>query len=124
VSFYKDLGSRSGPLEALDATILGVSANSPKSNARFRDKIASPFAFLSDPQLTLADSLAVATQSGHPMALKYPKRAFLQPSVFIWRKDGQEAFSWRAKARLTNLLGAARRMSASDIVAKLEELAG
>lgn len=98
-------------LVGLDAAFYGVAADSPEQLTRFREEIGIPAAFglLSDPDLTTADLLGVQISKRHPKAKSYPRKAFLQPGLFIWRKDGSVAYQWRQTPKITNLFGAANR---------------
>lgn len=78
--------------------------------------------FLSDPDLVFHEQYQVAISTGHPQAKTYPKKAFLQPAVFMWTPDGELAFEWRATPGLLNLYGALRRMSLDAIVKKADQL--
>lgn len=105
-------------------TLLTASADPPEVSEKFRQDLGLTFPILSDPQLTLAQSLKVPTFNKHPQALRYPKRAFLQPSVFIWNAQGKLLFEWRMKAGLWNLFGAVKRMAPEEIAAKARSFSG
>ena len=77
--------------------LFGVSADDPERLARFRAELGIPYTMLSDPDLTCAEILGVATSSRHPMASRYPRGAFLQPGLFVWRRDGSEVHRWVQK---------------------------
>jgi len=101
---------------SLDARLYGVAADSPQQLTRMRSKLAIPFTMLSDPQLTTADQLQVVTSSRHPMARKYPRKAFLQPGLFIWRETGELVYQWRQTPKITNLFGASNRPTPEQIL--------
>jgi len=92
-----------------------VATDASDTLERFRDKHQLPFTLLSDPELRCADALEVPTSARHPMALTYPKRAFLQPALFVWLRSGELAYAWRQTPRLKNLFGAAGRPSGEDV---------
>ncbi len=111
-------------LEPPAVRLLAVSADPPEVSQKFREQFALTFPILSDPQLTLAHSLKLPTFGKHPQALRYPKKAFLQPSVLMWRENGQLVFEWRMKTRLWNLFGAVKRLSPEEIAARARSLGG
>lgn len=111
-------------LEPPAVRLLAVSADPPEVSARFREQLSLTFPILSDPQLTLAQSLKVPAFGKHPQALRYPRKAFLQPSVLMWTSDGKLVFEWRMKTRLWNLFGAVKRLSPEDIAAKARAICG
>lgn len=86
-------------------------------NRRFRERYSLPFRILSDPDHRLVGALQVKTSTSHPMAKirKYPN-GFCQPAVFVFDRSGAERFAWRQRSRLTNLFGAARRLSPEEIL--------
>ena len=44
-----------------------------------------------------------ATAVLHPVVRTYPKKSYLQPSLFVWRRDGTLAHEWRqTESSLTN----------------------
>lgn len=99
-----------------------MAADTVEQNAAFKEKLQLPFPMLSDPQLQTADELGACISSYHPMALSYPKKGFLQPSVFFFDEQGEVLFQWIQTPKLTNFYGAKDRMEPADIVAKAEEL--
>ncbi len=99
-----------------------MAADSVEQNATFKEKLQLPFSLLSDPQLQTVDELGACISRYHPMSLSYPKKAFLQPSVFFFDKQGAVVFQWIQTAKLTNFYGAKDRMEPSDIIAKAQEL--
>jgi peroxiredoxin len=101
---------------------IGISADTPQALRQLADELKLSFPLLSDPQLQSADVLGAKTSSGHPRALAYPRKAFLQPSVFIYTKVGEPAFKWIMKPGFFNLFGAARRMTPEEIAKKVNEL--
>jgi len=96
--------------------VLGVSADAPATLSKFVAKHSLPFTLLSDPQLETARQLEVPTSSRHPMARKYPARAFLQPALFIWRADGTLAHQWRQTPSLLTFYGARGRPGPDDVL--------
>lgn len=109
--------------QSLGARLFAVSADPPEVSEKFRRQYGLTFPILSDPQLTLAQLLKVPTWSKHLQALRYPKKAFLQPSVFIWDASGKLLFQWRMKPSLWNLFGARKRMTPEEIAARVSALA-
>ena len=80
-----------------------------------------PFTMLSDPELLIADRFSVPTSSGHPMAKKYPKGAFLQPAYFVIRagSGGPETpHAWVQRPGLLNMYGASGRPSSRRMLAE------
>jgi peroxiredoxin len=106
--------------------VLGVCADTPATLATFRERAALPFTLLSDPQLATAAALDSptatkanlwATAALHRVVLGYPKKSFLQPALFVWRKDGTLAHSWRqTESGLTNFYGARGRPTAEQVL--------
>jgi peroxiredoxin len=116
VSSWKELGELAGGFEETGTRLLGVSADSPEELAQMREKHGIPFTFLSDPQLTCHEQLDVPVSRRHPKARSYPRKAFLQPALFVWRQDGTVAYEWRQTPRITNLFGASSRLPASQVL--------
>ena len=84
-----------------------------------------PYTQLSDPQLEIAERLDVPTLGApHPAALKYPKRRFLQPALFIWLQSGELAHQWRQTPTLKTLYGARGRPSPEDVLRHVREALG
>jgi hypothetical protein len=53
----------------------------------------------------------------HPTVRTYPKRSFLQPALFVWRRDGTLAHRWcQTESSLTNLYGARGRPRADQVL--------
>jgi peroxiredoxin len=117
VSSWKELSKLAGSFEEIGARLLGLSADPPERLAAMRDKLGVPFTFLSDPQLSCHEQLDVPVSRRHPKARSYPRRAFLQPALFVWRQDGTTAYEWRQTPRITNLFGASSRLSPSQVLA-------
>jgi peroxiredoxin len=103
-----------------------VSADPPERHRAFREKHELPFVLLSDPMLVTADKLdspratktnLFATAALHREVLSYPKRSFLQPALFVWKRDGTLAHQWRqTESSLTNLYGARGRPTAQQVL--------
>jgi len=80
---------------------------------------------LSDPMLLAAEALdsPVSTKHTfavtlplHPVALPaLPKKAFLQPAVFVWH-EGKLVHQWRQSEKITNLFGARNRPTAAQLL--------
>lgn len=104
--------------------LLTVSADSPETSEAFRQKLGLTFPILSDPQLVTADLLKLPKYGKHPQALRYPKKAFLQPAVLMWSADGKLVFEWRLKTSIFNLFGAVKRMAPEEIAKKARQLSG
>lgn len=85
-----------------------------------KNGLGTAFDFLSDPELKVAEAWGVPVMKNHPQALKYPRKAFLQPSVFIFDRSGRERFGWRSRPRFLNLFGAARRITPSEVLTALD----
>lgn len=126
MSSWRELGKIAGEFRALDVAVLGVSADTPARLQKFREKLELPFTLLSDPMLTTAAALGVpvATKANfvavsvlHPTVRTYPKRSFLQPALFVWRRDGTLAHRWcQTESSLTNLYGARGRPRADQVL--------
>jgi peroxiredoxin len=126
VSSWRELGKIAGEFRALDVAILGVSADTAVRLRSFRAELDLPFTILSDPMLTTAAALdvPVATKANfvavsvlHPTVHTYPKRSFMQPALFVWRRDGTLAHRWcQTESRLTNLYGARGRPRAAQVL--------
>ena len=126
MSSWRELGKRAGDLAALDVRVFGVAADTPERLRAFRDQLALPFTQLSDPMLATADTLEspratranlLATMVLHPVVRTYPRKSFLQPALFVWRRDGTLAHEWRqTESSLTNLYGARGRPTADQVL--------
>jgi peroxiredoxin len=108
-----------------------LAADTPARLAAFRDQHDLPYTMLSDPDLTSAEMLDIpvsslanfaATLALHPVLLTYPKRAYLQPAVFVWLRDGTLAYEWRQTSKLSNLFGAKGRPTGGQIVDIVREV--
>jgi len=115
--------ARSGLLDELNTRFLPLSADPPATLLKLREELELPFQLLSDPSLKVAEKWQVRTSSHHPMARTYPEKQFLQPAVIILRPDGGQAFLWRIRPKLSNLFGAAKRMTPDEVLSKLKTLA-
>ena len=108
----------------LDAQVVGLASDSTAQLSAFRQKYALPFLMLSDPLLHSAEALDVPISSKtgytgalaiHPVIRHLPKKAFVQPALFIFR--GQELrYEWRQVEKLRNLFGANGRPSPAQIL--------
>jgi peroxiredoxin len=112
-------------LPAQSVQLIGLSADPPEVNKRFREKLGLPFQILSDVDCRLVQALDVPVSRKHPMVKVrgYPN-GFAQPAVFLFDAQGKERFSWIQKPKLTNAYGAARRMSPEEIIDKAKEVTG
>ena len=123
---WRELATIAGEFRALDAVVFGVSADTPERHAKLRENLQLPFALLSDPMLETARVVAAPTASKanllatavlHRVVLTYPKRSFLQPALFVWRRDGTLAHQWRqTESSLTNRYGARGRPRADQVL--------
>jgi peroxiredoxin len=111
-------------LSSADIRLLGVAADSVKQLQVFSKLHEIPYTLLSDPQLTMAETLEVPTFNKHPMSPTYPKGAFLQPAFFVWSQDGKLVYQWRQTAKLKNLFGASGRPSPEQIISIARESLG
>ncbi len=126
MSSWKELGEIADEFRALDVVLFGVSADTPAHLETLRETFDLPFTMLSDPMLETAAALdvPVATKANfvavsvlHPTVRTYPKRSFLQPALFVWRRDGALAHRWcQTESSLTNLYGARGRPRADQIL--------
>lgn len=120
---WKGLEKRTKVFDELGVTVLGVSCDGPEPTRNFREKHRLSFLLLSDPQLVCADELDAPISSPtsfytalpiHPELREYPKKAFLQPAVFLWK--GEElVYEWRQNETMINLFGARNRPRAFEI---------
>jgi peroxiredoxin len=127
VSSWKGLAKIAAEFDALGAVLVGVAVDTAEHLRAFRRDHALPFRMLSDPMLETARTLGVPTASRanyaatavlHPMILKYPKRSYLQPALFVWTRDGTLAHEWRqTESSLTNLYGARGRPDPRQVLA-------
>ena len=103
--------------------VIGVSADPPEVNKRFRNKHRLPFPILSDPHARIAGPLKIPTSTKHPMAKmrRYPN-GFMQPSFFLFGPGGEMKFEWIQNPKATNLFGATRRLSPEEILEKSKEV--
>jgi hypothetical protein len=111
--------------------VLGVSADDPEITAELRTRLELPFTLLSDPELRTADALDAPVCAGacfaatlplHPVALpRYPKKAFLQPALYVWTTGPAPAYTWKQRGKLRNLFGAAGRPSGAQVVEVVRE---
>jgi hypothetical protein len=101
-----------------------VAADTPDTLRAFRSEYELPYTLLSDPQLVSAEALdtPVSTAKGyygalalHPSIRHYPRKAFLQPALLIW-KGSDLRYEWRQTEKLRNLFGATGRPSGADVV--------
>ena len=132
MSSWRELRTIAAELRALDVAVFGVSADTPADLHRFRERLDLPFRMLSDPMLTTAAALdvPVATMANfvavvviHPSVRKYPKRSFVQPALFVWRRDGTLAHRWcQTESSLTNLYGARGRPQAGQVLQIVRDL--
>ena len=105
--------------------LIGISADPPKVNKRFQEKLGLPFQILSDIDCRLVQALNVPISRKHPMVkIRGYTNGFAQPSVFIFDAQGEQQFSWIQRPKLTNAYGAARRMSPEEIISKAREVVG
>jgi len=126
VSSWRELAKIAGEFRALDVAIFGVSADTSMHLETFRKSFDLPFTMLSDPMLMTAAALdvPVATKANfvavsvlHPTVRTYPKRSFMQPALFVWRRDGTLAHRWcQTESSLTNLYGARGRPRADQVL--------
>jgi peroxiredoxin len=111
-------------LPAQSVQLVGLSADPPEVNKRFKEKLRLPFQILSDVDCRLVQALDVPVSKKHPMVkLRGYTHGFAQPAVFIFDARGEQQFSWIQRPKLTNAYGAARRMSPEEIVSKAREVA-
>lgn len=105
--------------------MVAIAADPPEKLELFvhKNDLAEEIVFLSDPQLKMHEELGVRVQKVHPRARTYPRKRFLQPSVFIYDQSGELRFEWRQKPKILNLWGAARRMTVEEVLHEVAELA-
>ncbi len=124
MGFWKGLRTRARDLDAIGAAAYGVSVEAPAVLRAFRLEHELPFTMLSDPHLRVGEVLGSPTSTAkayystmllHPEIRHYPRRAFLQPALFIWRR-ATLAYEWRQAEKLRNLLGAAGRPDAAEVL--------
>ena len=111
-------------MPAQSVQIIGISADPPKVNKRFQEKLGLPFQILSDVDCRLVQALNIPISRKHPMVkVRGYTNGFAQPAVFIFDARGEQKFSWIQRPKLTNAYGAARRMSPEEIINKAREVA-
>jgi peroxiredoxin len=103
-----------------------VCAETVEQIAEFKGRLRLPYTLMSDRDLLCADKLGVpltglrgytGSLALHPIGVPmFKHRKFLQPSVFIWRKDGTRAHSWKQAETMKNLYGARGRPTGEEIV--------
>ena len=112
-------------MPAQSVQLIGISADPPKVNKRFQEKLGLPFQVLSDIDCRLVQALNVPISRKHPMVkVRGYTNGFAQPAVFIFDAQGEQQFSWIQRPKLTNAYGATRRMSPEEIISKVKEVAG
>lgn len=93
---------------ALEATVVGLSAQAPEEQREFAKREHIPFALLSDPDLRLADELGLPTFEVEGMTL-YKRLTFVAERgqivkafypVFPPDRDASEVLSWLQNARI------------------------
>lgn len=124
MSSWTGLRDNLDAFERLGAVIYGVAADSPEELRRLRDEHDLPFTLLSDPELMTVDALKVPVSSAtsfytalpiHPELRAYPRKAFLQPALFVWKGEDL-VYEWRQSEKITNMFGALRRPTTSDVL--------
>jgi hypothetical protein len=124
VSSWKGLQKRADAFIELGAVVVGVAADTPQDLSALRARLGLSFLMLSDPQLITGQELDcpvttrksyLASLALHPEIRAYPRRAFLNPAVFIWRGE-QLVYEWRQSESVLNLLGARGRPSPQKVL--------
>ncbi len=105
--------------------LIGVSADPPETNEKFRKKHGLPFTILSDTHARITGPLKIPTSTKHPMAMmrRYPN-GFIQPAVFLFDSSGEKKSEWIQRPKATNMFGAAKRPSPEEILAAFKEVLG
>ena len=103
--------------------VIGLAADTTKQLKAMRDKHELPFSLLSDPHLisrsvfdlpTSTAGAYISTMALHPSLRHLPKRAFLQPAMFVY-EGGVQRYAWRQTEKVRNLLGARSRPTPQQI---------
>jgi hypothetical protein len=68
--------------------------------------------------------LGVPREKNSRFARQYPKKAFLQPAVIIWNREGRKVFEWFLKPSILNLGGAIFRMAPPEILIEVRKSLG
>lgn len=101
-----------------------MTSDSQAELRELRAKYELPFPLLSDPMLLTGDALNTPSSTMksylgalavHPEIRRLPRRAFLQPALFIWR-GAELIYEWRQIETLRNLFGANGRPSPAQIL--------
>ena len=104
--------------------VLGVASDTQEELLALCAKYELPFTQLSDPMLLAGEALDVPISTKksylgalavHPEIRSLPRRAFLQPAIFIWRGPDL-IYEWRQIETLRNLFGANGRPSPAQIL--------
>jgi peroxiredoxin len=105
--------------------VVGVSADPPEVNEKFRKKHGLPFPVLSDTHARITGPLRIPTSTKHPMAMMrgYPN-GFMQPAFFLFDSEGGKKFEWIQNPKVKNLFGATKRMTPEEILEKSKEVVG
>ena len=121
-AYFQGLSSRIGEFEERGAVVHGISADGPAALQRFTERcqIDPRIEMLSDPELATHEAWNIPLGRKHPMARRYPRKAFLQPAVLLFDRSGSERFDWRVRPGLLNLYGATGRISPSEILETLD----
>lgn len=124
MSSWKGLRKQASAFEALGVQIFGIATDTQEQLSDLRLALDLPFTMLSDPLLTSAKAFDIPVSSKtsyatslalHPVIRHLPKRAFLQPSFFLW-SGKEQRYAWRQTEKLRNLFGATGRPSPQDIL--------
>lgn len=124
MSSWKGLQKRRDAFERAGGTLVGVAADTPETLKQFRADLGLDYLMLSDPQLVCGQELdtPVTTRKSyygslalHPEIRDYPRKAFLNPALFIWR-DGDLVYEWRQTESVLNLFGARGRPSPAQVL--------
>ncbi len=114
MSSWKGLKKRAQDFENLGVQLIGVASDSQEELHELHAKYELPFTQLSDPMLLAGEVLDVPISTKksylgalavHPKIRSLPRRAFLQPAIFIWR-GSELIYEWRQIETLRNLFGA------------------
>ena len=98
----------------MNVEVVLISADSPESNRRFRERMQIDFPLISDEDHAIADRYEVPISRKHPKALSY-RDGFTQPAIFGYRGE-EEVFRFIQKPGMLNLWGAARRPTSQQVL--------
>ena len=114
--FLKGVQAQQDQFKASGVQIVAVGADSPADLAKLSRELHLTFPLLSDAGLSTHRELRAPSEGNSRISKQYPNKAFLQPSVFLFDRDGKQFFQWIHKPGVLNLGGALFRMDPGAIL--------